>query len=94
YGLDVAILTGADAACVIAEKRACEADGAKAADAADVVFAPRLDLDPATAAAKGRAEALLYTEFKLVDQTALWEIWVRRGATLPAELAASFKAPF
>ena len=94
YGLDVAILTRADAACVIAEKRACRADGEKAADAAKVVFVPRLDLDPATAAAKGRAEALLYTEFRLVEQTALWDIWVRRGAILPAELSATFTAPF
>lgn len=94
FGLDVAILTRADAACVIAEKRACRANGEKAADAAKVVFVPRLDLDPETAAAKGRAEALLYTEFKLVEETALWEIWVRRGAILPAELAETLKAPF
>jgi ketol-acid reductoisomerase len=52
YGVDVAILTGADAACVIAEKRACDRDGAAAADGAKVVFVPRLDLDPATAAAE------------------------------------------
>lgn len=90
-GLDVAILTGSDAACVIAEKRACRANGEAAADSAKVVFVPRLDLDPATAAAKGKAEALLYTEFKLIGQTPLWEVWLRRGATLPADLAATIK---
>lgn len=93
YGLEVAILAGSDAACVIAEKRACRASGAAAAGDAKVVFAPRLDLDPVSAAAKGSAEALLYTEFKLVDQTALWDIWVRRGANLPAEIASSLKQP-
>jgi len=89
YGVDVAILADADAACVLAEKRECHMSGTEAAGEASVVFVPRLDLDPASALAKGKAEALLYTEFKLVEQTALWEIWVRRGATLPAEVAAS-----
>jgi len=89
HGLDVAILAGSDAACVIAEKRPCRASGAEAASEANVVFAPRLDLDPATAEAKSSAEALLYTEFKLVEQTALWDIWVRRGAILPREVASS-----
>ena len=77
-GLDVAILAGADVACLLTERRACRADGPDAARRADVVFAPRLDLGPAATAAKGRAEALLYTEFKLTERTALWEIWVRR----------------
>ncbi|HXI88120.1 MAG TPA: hypothetical protein VNH64_11715 [Parvularculaceae bacterium] len=92
YGFDVAILTGADSACVIAEKRACLPNGEKAANDAKVVFVPRLDLDPATAAAKEKSQALLYTEFKLVDKTPLWEIWVRRGATLPDEVTKSFRA--
>lgn len=82
-GLDVAILTGADTACVLAERRRCHADGPAAAAVANVVFVPRLELDPATTAAKGRAEAMLYTEFKLVEQTAFWEIWIRRGAVMP-----------
>jgi len=85
-GLGVAILTGADTACVLAEKRDCRADGPAAATAANVVFVPRLDLDPATTVAKGRAEALLYTEFKLVERTAFWEIWVRQGAAMPGNL--------
>jgi hypothetical protein len=85
-GWGVAILTGADTACVLAERRQCEATGDAAASLANVVFVPRLDLDPATTAAIGRAEALLYTEFKLVEQTPVWEIWVRRGATVPASL--------
>lgn len=89
YGLNVAILTGADAACVIGGKSECAASGAKAADGAKIVFVPRLDLDPATAEARGKAEALLYTEFKLVEQGALWDVWVRRGAVLPTELAVT-----
>jgi hypothetical protein len=92
YGLDVAILTGADAACVIGGKRGCEASGTKAADTAKVVFVPRLDLDPATAVARGKAEALLYTKFRLVEQGALWDIWVRRGAILPTELEITLGA--
>jgi len=91
YGVEVAILTGADAACVLAGRRACRQNGAEAAVGAKVVFVPRLDLDPATALAKGRSEALLYTEFKLVEQTPLWDIWVRRGSSLPAEYSAAFK---
>ncbi len=85
-GLDVAFLTGADTACVLAEKRDCRADGPAAANAASVVFVPRLDMDPKTTAAKGRTEALLYTQFKLVERTALWEIWMRRDASAPAGL--------
>ncbi|VAV91174.1 hypothetical protein MNBD_ALPHA05-2231, partial [hydrothermal vent metagenome] len=88
-GWGVAILTGADTACVLAERRQCEATGDAAASLANVVFVPRLDLDPATTAAIGRAEALLYTEFKLVEQTPVWEIWVRRGATVPASLLST-----
>lgn len=85
-GLDVAILTGADTACVLAEKRHCRADGRSAAEDAKVVFVPRFELDKATDEIKGRSEALLYTEFKLAEQTAFWDIWVRRGATVPGNL--------
>lgn len=85
-GLDVAFLTGADTACVLARKRECHADGHAAASAANVVFVPRLDMDPKTAEAKGRSEALLYTQFKMVERTALWDIWVRRGTPAPANL--------
>lgn len=77
-GHEVAILTEADVACVFVAKTTCFVDGQTAAGAANVVLAPRLDLDPATALAKGRAEGLLYSEFKLVNQSALWEMWVRR----------------
>ncbi|MCB2113637.1 MAG: hypothetical protein KDD85_08815 [Parvularculaceae bacterium] len=83
-GYDVAILTGADTACVIADDRRCDADGPAAARNAKVVFVPRIDFDAATAKAKGRSEALLYTEFKMVERSALWEVWVRRGVSLPA----------
>jgi hypothetical protein len=90
-GVDVAILTGSDSACVIAGKRQCRADGAMAARLAKIVLVPRIDLDPATKAARDRAEALLFTEFRLADQSALWEVWVRRGAPLPAEMSAKLK---
>ena len=93
-GLDVAILTGGDTACVLAKRKLCHADGPAAATAANVVFVPRLDLDPATKEAKGRAEALLYTEFRLVDQTALWEVWVRRGSAAPASLTGAAGAHY
>ncbi|MFQ5563054.1 MAG: hypothetical protein ACE5FO_05750 [Parvularculaceae bacterium] len=86
-GVDVAILTGGDTACVLADDRECRSDGPSAARAAKIVFVPRLDLDAATVAAKGKVEALLYTEFQLAEQTALWDIWVRRDAKLPADVA-------
>ena len=85
-GLEVAILTGADTACVLTDQHNCYADGPAAAIAASVVFVPRLDLDSETAKAKDRSEAFLYTQFKLVERTPLWEIWVRRGAAIPANL--------
>ena len=91
-GLDVAILTGSDTACVLTAQRDCHADGPAAANAAAVVFVPRLDLDPHTASAKGRSEALLYTEFKMVERTPLWEVWVRRGASMPANFSVSSAA--
>lgn len=86
-GLIVAFLTGADTACVIATARACRADGLHAAKDAKVVFVPRLDFDAETAAVKGRSEAFLYSEFKMVERTALWDVWVRRGVSLPAAFA-------
>ncbi|WP_375210770.1 hypothetical protein [Hyphococcus sp.] len=85
-GLDIAFLTGADTACVLAEDRKCQADGPAAAEKANVIFVPRLEMDPKSAEAKGRAEALLYTQFKMVERTALWEIWVRRDSGAPANL--------
>jgi hypothetical protein len=85
-GLIVAILSASDTACVLVDTRGCHKDGLSAARAAQIVFAPRLDLDPSTAAARGQSEALLYTEFRLVDETPFWDIWVRRGANLPAGL--------
>ena len=87
-GHEVAILTGADVACIFIVESNCYADGTAAAGAANVVLAPRLDLDPATVLAKGRAEALLYSEFKLVNQSALWEMWVRRDAPSLQSLTA------
>lgn len=91
-GLDVAILTAADSACVIADRRPCRADGPAAAGAAKVVLVPRLDLDAATAAAKARAEVTLYTDFMFAGRTDLWDVWVRRGAALPADLSDRFSA--
>lgn len=88
-GFDVAFLTAADTACVIADRRACNADGPSAAKGAKVVFVPRINFDEATAKAVGSSEALLYTEFKMVERTALWDVWVRRGVTLPAAFQIS-----
>ncbi len=79
-GVSVAFLTGADIACVLAPTRECKPDGRAAAAEAGVVFVPRVDLTAAAQAEKERSEALLYTEFKLAEQTAFWEIWVRRSA--------------
>lgn len=84
-GLDVAILTGADTACVLVSAKPCVSDGKVAATAANVVFVPRLDLDPATKAVKASAEALLYTEFKLAERTRAWDVWVRRGVAVPTD---------
>lgn len=95
-GLNVAILTASDAACVLVRARACHGDGLSAARAAEVVFVPRLDLDPATVAARGQSEALLYTRFILAAETPFWDVWVRRGAALPAGVvvgAREFSAP-
>lgn len=90
HGVGVAILTGADAACVIAEGRPCAADGPRAARESEIVLVPRLDLDRATAEAKARAEVLLYTDFRLAEQTDLWDVWVRRNASLPSDLSKRF----
>lgn len=91
-GVDVAILTGADTACVLAARRDCQADGPAAASKASIVFVPRLDLDPETAAAKGRSEAMLYTQFRLEEQTALWDVWVRRDAPSASAILATVAA--
>ncbi len=85
-GIDVAFLTAADTACVLAAMRTCRQTGKQAANDANVVFVPRIDLDPATITMKASAEALLYTEFKLTERTQFWEVWVRRGVTLPSDL--------
>ncbi len=89
-GYEVAILAEGDIACVIAGRRDCARDGRAAAARAKIVFVPRIDLDAASAALKGRSEALLYTEFRKVDGSADWDIWVRRGVSLPANLALNF----
>jgi len=87
-GHAVAILTEADIACVFIAENNCYANGTAAAGAASIVLAPRLDLDPATVLAKGRAEAFLYSEFKLVNQSSLWEMWVRRDTSTLQSLTA------
>ena len=79
-GHNVAILTGADTACVLGAERDCRTGGAAAASDARVVFVPRIDLGAASVAARASAEVLLYTEFKMVEQTAFWDVWVRREA--------------
>ncbi len=86
-GFETAILAKGDIACVIAGRRACAVDGKAAAARAKVVLVPRVDLDPASAAMAGKAEALLYTEFRRLNETPHWDVWLRRGVTLPASLA-------
>jgi hypothetical protein len=82
-GVNVAILTETDVACVIADPRLCARDGKTAAADANVVFVPRIDLNERSADVRGSSEALLYTQFTLAERTALWEIWVRRDFKLP-----------
>jgi len=82
-GYEVAILAGADIACVIAGRRDCSTDGKAAAARAKIVLVPRADIDAAGALTRDRSEALLYTEFRKVEETPQWDIWVRRGITLP-----------
>lgn len=89
-GYEVAILAEGDIACVIAGRRDCARDGRSAAARANIVFVPRIDLGADSAALKGKSEALLYTEFRKVDETADWDIWVRRGVTPPSTLALRF----
>ncbi|MDZ7626889.1 MAG: hypothetical protein U5J99_00620 [Parvularculaceae bacterium] len=89
-GVKVAILADSDIACVIAAKPKCSSDGRTAAARANIVFVPRIDFGAASAALKGRSEALLYTEFRKVDETTDWDIWVRRGVTLPSTFALQF----
>ncbi|MEO1015397.1 MAG: hypothetical protein AAFX08_09460 [Pseudomonadota bacterium] len=81
-GASVALLTGADLACVLAPTRDCRPDGRAAAADARIVLVPRVDLTPAAKAEKERSEALLYTQFKLAERTPAWEIWVRRSEGL------------
>lgn len=82
-GFDVAILTGADSACLMVARRPCSPDGLAAAKQAGVVFVPRLDLDKASAKARSGSEALLYSDFRRLAETPLWDVWVRRGLDLP-----------
>lgn len=88
-GFEVAILAEADIACVIAGRLYCSFDGKAAAARAKIVLVPRIDIDAAGAAIKGRSEALLYTEFRKVEVTPQWDVWVRRGVTMPAPFAAA-----
>ena len=85
-GIDVAILTGSDTACVLSGRRPCFGDGVAAVNDANVVLVPRLKLDDKTENAAARAQATLITEFVLSEKSALWEVWVRRGASIPTDL--------
>jgi len=89
-GADVAILTAADTACVINAFRKCVSDGNAAASTANIILVPRIDLSTATSAVKAKAEVLLYTEFKMVNQTPFWDVWVRRenGAQFSGAISA------
>lgn len=86
-GFETAILAKGDIACVMAGRRACASDGKAAAARAKVVLVPRIDLDAASADMTGKAEALLYTEFRRLNETPQWDVWIRRGVTLPATLS-------
>ena len=86
-GFETAILAKGDIACVMAGRRACAIDGKAAAARAKVVLVPRVDLDAASADMAGKAEALLYTEFRRLNETPQWDVWIRRGVTLPATLS-------
>lgn len=86
-GFETAILAKGDIACVMAGRRACAIDGKAAAARAKIVLVPRIALDAASADMAGRAEALLYTEFRRLNETPQWDVWIRRGVTLPATLS-------
>ncbi len=88
-GYETAILARGDIACVIAGRRDCATDGRTAAARAQIVLVPRFDLDAAGAATAGKAEALLYTEFRRLSETPQWDIWIRRGVALPETLPLS-----
>ena len=64
--------------------RACHTNGQGGDEAANVDMGPRLDLDDARAFKKGQTEELLYTKFKMVEQTPFWDVWGRRGGVAPA----------
>lgn len=89
-GFETAILAKGDIACVIAGRRDCAKNGRAAAARAQIVLVPRFELDGAGADVAGSAEALLYTEFRRLDGTPQWDVWIRRGVTLPAALAPAF----
>ncbi|MEM1398194.1 MAG: hypothetical protein AAGH38_12200, partial [Pseudomonadota bacterium] len=65
-------------ACVFVAERDCMVTGRAAAAEASVVLVPRLTLSKAASSEKSSAEAFLYTQFRLADQTRFWEMWVRR----------------
>lgn len=88
-GLETAILAKGDIACVIAGRRDCAADGRAAAARAKVVIVPRFEIDSAGGDVAGTAEALLYTEFRRLSESPQWDVWIRRGVTLPASLAVT-----
>ena len=86
-GYETAILAKGDIACVIAGRRDCAMDGHAAAARAKVVLVPRFELGSPGAEAAGSAEALLYSEFRRLNETPQWDVWIRRGVTLPAALS-------
>jgi hypothetical protein len=88
-GFETAILARGDITCVIAGRRDCASDGRAAAARAQIVLVPRFDLDAAGTETAGRAEALLYTEFRRLNETPQWDVWIRRGVALPESLSLS-----
>lgn len=82
-GFKVAILANSDIACVIVGNNDCSADGRTAAARANVVISPRLSLGAGGVSTKERLEGLLYSEFRRIEETPQWDLWVRRDVSLP-----------
>ena len=84
-GVSVALLTRADTACVLVAVRRCRSNGWDAANDANVVFVPRIDLEKGAKEIRAQSEALLYTDFTLAERMLFWDVWVRRDIAIAPE---------
>lgn len=75
----IAILASADVATAFFARKAGAIDGRRAAADADFVLAPRFALENNSAAVNDSAEGLLFSQFRLADETPLWQVWERRA---------------